>query len=208
MTMAGMRLRGVATTQGVGSGLVVWLAWAALAPAARAGGEEFGVRYGSATVQAEGYSTRTYEFSQVLGLDLQAAVTKSSALQLDFETVGQPYLAANVGWRYFPFANAGKRETVDAFAHLTAEDAFKPFFGLSLGLGRIRLRTLSSIIEAEEIGASFYSYGAMLGALWRMAGGFSVGLDATYGRLTETPDAPVVFSGSRTELHVGLYVQL
>jgi opacity protein-like surface antigen len=209
MRAVGVWLRGAATARALGAGLVLGLlGGAALAPAGCASAEELGLRYGSATVQSEGYSTKTYSFSQVIGFDLQAPVTQSSALQLDFETVGQPYMAANVGWRYFPFANASKRETIDAFAHLTAEDAFKPFFGLSLGVGRIRLRTLSAIIEAQEIGASFYSYGAMLGVLWRMTGRWSVGLDATYGSLTETLDSPVVFSGTRTALHGGLYIQL
>ena len=89
---------------------------------------------------------------------------------------------------------------------MTYDDIFKPFVGSSFGFGRLRLRSLNSIVQAQEIGTAFSSIDITAGFFLHLISIFSLGIDASYGKVSGTSDSPVTFAGSRTTMHVGVYL--
>ena len=175
------------------------------AESARAG-VDLGVRNGLMQLSAVGYSNRTYSVSSAKGIDLNAPISRNISTNVYFESSGQEYTFGGIGLPYFPLSYSTKQESADGIARVTYDDIFKPFVGSSFGFGRLRLRSLNSIVQAQEIGTAFSSIDITAGFFLHLISIFSLGIDASYGKVSGTSDSPVTFAGSRTTMHVGVYL--
>lgn len=163
---------------------------------------QIGVQLGQASVASQGYRSGTIPVSPITRFFAVLDLNDMSSLYLYTETHANIYMSSGITYRYFPMSVSSPRSVKNNKVQFEYSDPLKPFVGLGLSLGRIRLETKDEI-GATEISANYYGPEASGGVSYEFYEQWNLDTILSYSVLIASSDSTVAFSGSRLALMLG-----